>query len=278
MQNLVKLLQRERPQHTGDVASARALWLSYRLANGRTAPAPLLSPPSYNAKFAKTERHDHVFVYGLSLAPDKSSGTHLVCPHSTPQCRRACVAFAGKGGLASVQAGRTLRTQFLAEHPHECVTLLHHEIHLAAQAHGDALRVRLNAFSDIPWESVAPWVFNHDRPTRFYDYTKWPFGTRTLASNYKLTYSVSERFDPTIPHDRWLAEGFDHPRLRDHNFAVVFDVRKGQPLPETYLGRRVIDGDHSDDRWSDPLGVIVGLRAKGPARNLRVGGFVKEAA
>jgi hypothetical protein len=47
-------------------------------------------------------------------------------------------------------------------------------------------------------------------------------------------------------------------------------------LPETYLGRPVIDGDEHDLRFLDPSGVVVGLRAKGKARKQR-GGFVVAA-
>jgi hypothetical protein len=44
------------------------------------------------------------------------------------------------------------------------------------------------------------------------------------------------------------------------NVAVVFNE-----LPETYLGKPVINGDESDLRFLDPKGVIVGLKAKGKA-------------
>jgi len=43
-------------------------------------------------------------------------------------------------------------------------------------------------------------------------------------------------------------------------------TRRGEELPATYLGIRVVDGDKTDDRTTDPRGVIVGLRAKGAMR------------
>jgi hypothetical protein len=43
--------------------------------------------------------------------------------------------------------------------------------------------------------------------------------------------------------------------------AVVF-----KSVPETYLGRPVINGDETDLRFLDPRGVIVGLKAKGKAK------------
>ena len=45
--------------------------------------------------------------------------------------------------------------------------------------------------------------------------------------------------------------------------AAVFNVNKGDPLPEFYKDWPVIDGDLSDLRINDPSGCIVGLRAKG---------------
>ena len=53
------------------------------------------------------------------------------------------------------------------------------------------------------------------------------------------------------------------------NIAVVF--RKD--LPETYLGRKVINGDDTDLRFLDEKNVIVGLKAKGKAKK-DTSGFV----
>ena len=52
------------------------------------------------------------------------------------------------------------------------------------------------------------------------------------------------------------------------NVAVVF-----HKLPETYLGRPVINGDETDLRFLDPKGVVVGLKAKGKAKK-DTSGFV----
>ena len=45
--------------------------------------------------------------------------------------------------------------------------------------------------------------------------------------------------------------------------AMPFTTARGKPLPETWHGFAVIDGDKSDERRLDPAGVVVGLRAKG---------------
>jgi len=55
------------------------------------------------------------------------------------------------------------------------------------------------------------------------------------------------------------------------NVAAVF-----HKVPETYLGRPVINGDETDLRFLDPKGVIVGLKAKGKAKKDTTG-FVVSA-
>ena len=48
---------------------------------------------------------------------------------------------------------------------------------------------------------------------------------------------------------------------------------KNLSLPETFLGRPVINGDKDDLRFLDPKNVIVGLYAKGKAKK-DTSGFV----
>ena len=279
MRNLNKYLLRERPQPI-DLNDAKAAWAAYRGEHGAKAVAsPLLTAPEANYKFAKTP----VPVYGLSLAPDKSSLTWAVCDNSTPECRKGCVAFAGQGEAPNVTEGRTRKTEFLAHSPNAFVTLLHHEIQRAMEKHHpQVIGVRLNAFSDLEWERIVPWMFTSNPRAEFYDYTKRPFGSRTPPANYHLTYSVSER---TIPDE--MSAVLD----AGQNLAMVVNVKKGEPMPEYVnidsghqdgngnFGWRVyplIDGDASDARyldasWGHEGGVVIGLRPKGRMRKFPVG-------
>jgi hypothetical protein len=60
------------------------------------------------------------------------------------------------------------------------------------------------------------------------------------------------------------------------NSAFVFDTKKDQTLPTEYQGFKVVDGDENDLRFLDPKGgVIVGLRAKGPAKKDNSGFVIK---
>jgi hypothetical protein len=228
---------------------ARALWEEVRETHGLKGAPALLTPPEGNAKFAKTA----VPTYGLALAPHKLSATVNVCRYATPECRAGCVAFAGHGEMPFVQRVRIARTEFLAQHPDAFVALLTGELERLV-SNRKRYAVRLNTFSDLPWERIAPALFTLPR-IQFYDYTKWPMDLRAdRPANYHLTYSASERTTGAQVVD-YVTGG--------QNVAVIFAVKRGQPLPTEYLGCRVIDGDKSDARYRDPVGVVVGLRAKG---------------
>lgn len=279
MKNLNKLLLKHAPigaLHT--IYEAKRTWAAFRGLHGAKATAtPLLTHPDANHKFALTP----VPVYGLSLAQDKSSGEYSLCDYSTPECRAGCVAFAGQGEAPNVQEGRKRKTQFLAECPEHFVTLLYHEIKAAGARHPEhTVGVRLNAFSDLEWERIAPVLFvSAPENVTFYDYTKRPYGSRQTPSNYHLTYSVSEK----TTTGQLLSILWD-----GGNVAMVTNVRKGEPMPEklaipaddgTYHFT-MIDGDASDARYvdasmGDGRGVVIGLRAKGRMRKNRVGGMVR---
>lgn len=243
-----------------DVCEARRLWREFRVSKGFAPRAKLLGEPGSNAKTAKNA----LLTYTLSLYPVYKG----VCPFSTPQCRQTCLAGIGRGGSPDVRNGRKLRNEFLEAHPDAFATLLKAELMAAVAKHG-AIGCRVNTFSDVPWEIVAPWAMVPG--VTFYDYTKnW---SRPSLPNYSLTYSASERTGP--------AEIVDMV-ARGETVAVVFETkhrpgaRAQTALPELYYGAPVVDGDKTDERFSDG-GVVVGLRAKGEAQKLPVGGFVKAA-
>ena len=94
-------------------------------------------------------------------------------------------------------------------------------------------------------------IFQMFPTVQFYDYTK--VNNRKVAHipNYHLTFSKADGNDMDVRIA--LSNGM--------NVAAVF-----RELPETYLGRPVINGDETDLRFLDPQGVIVGLKAKGKAK------------
>jgi len=232
---------------------ARRRWQAWRVANGYQPGRPLLTQPAENVKLAKDGA---VVTYGLALAQSTTSGLANLCPFSTRVCRGCCVSQNGNGRYDSTRAARTLRVGFLLADPSAFVSLVAAEIDDAYRKHGDRLRVRLNTFSDLRWEDIAPWLFTGPRSSvSFYDYSKdW---ARVPPANYRLCWSASERTSDAAVIARVREGG---------TVAVVFDTPRTGALPETWRGLRVIDGDKTDNRADDPRGVVVGLRAKGRMR------------
>jgi hypothetical protein len=108
---------------------------------------------------------------------------------------------------------------------------------------------RLNGTSDL---SVEKWGIIELFPTvQFYDYTKVLGRKVAHLPNYHLTFSAADGNDADVA--RAIAQGY--------NIAAVFDE-----LPDSYMGRPVIDADETDLRFLDPKGVIAGLKAKGRAK------------
>lgn len=211
----------------------------------------------------------------LHLAPFRLSGRN-VCPGATPGCVAGCLNTAGRGGIAravvdvggfalpdnAIQRARIARTQLLYSDRAGFLARLEREIaaHVRrAGRHGLKPAVRLNGTSDLWWPAIAPKIFERFPTVRFYDYTKVSaYFTRKRPANYDLTLSRGEG------RDREARAAL----LTGERVAVVFDV-----LPGTYLGAPVIDGDAHDLRFTEPGGVVVGLKAKGRARR-DASGFV----
>lgn len=238
----------------------------------------LLAKPESNPKVAKNMKSG-VMTFPLHLAPAELSGFN-VCPKSTAGCRAGCLHTAGNPAyMSGKEKARIARTVLYFKNRGLFLTLLRAEIDAGIKkAHraNMAPAFRLNATSDIPWERVradqngCSGVTIVDYITRqggeIYDYTKR--ANRKPPRNYHLTFSLAENNDADAK--QWLADG--------GNVAVVFDTKKGHPLPAEYMGHPVIDGDLSDYRPADPSPCIVGLRAKGDAIGDRTTGFVRGGA
>lgn len=256
----------------------------------------LLTPPDGNPKIEKGLKKG-ISTAILHLMPADGSGMQ-VCPKATAGCRAACLNTAGRGGMAldanglnAIQRARRRRTlQYFARRADFLARLVREiESHeRRARAKGYLPAVRLNGTSDLLWENVPVTRNGRTYPNlmrafpriRFYDYTKRTDrgdADGNLPRNYHLTFSLAEGNDADA--DAMLSRGV--------NVAVVLRTpeiarRAGTayarlaPLPETFRGLRVIDGDDSDVRFRDPSGVYVGLRAKGRAVR-DASGFVRDA-
>lgn len=252
-------------------------------------PKSLLTVDS-NPKLAKGEGW---LVAGLHLAPHKLAGVGNLCSNASPACIAACLNTAGHGGIGLdadglniVQVARIRRTRYFKRDRQNFLIDLADDIarmERRAFKLGVKLAVRLNVLSDLPWENIKVGAFPNMMAlfplVQFYDYTKVEARLRVrkvvgAIPNYHLTFSLSEINDSKA--EAALVGGT--------NVAVVFDTRKGKPLPATYrVGRvnaQVLDGDQTDLRFLDApglvIGRIIGLRAKGRAKH-DTSGFVRAA-
>jgi hypothetical protein len=204
----------------------------------------------------------------LYLAPYTLSGRN-VCSHASPHCAEDCLNLSGMGVFDNVQQARIRKTQLFHASPKAFVEGLDGDIGRArrkADRMTLRLALRLNGLSDLPWENLGGErkvsLMERHPDLTFYDYTKNPHRMAAyldgkMPENYKLTFSRSE-----VNED--IADAFVR---RGGNVAAVFSTKKKDTLPDSYLGAPVIDGDTHDLRFLDPRGVVVGLRAKGKARN-----------
>ena len=241
------------------------------------APVALFSD---SVKTVKGEaRGVKTFVQYLSPSTYLSRYTGLpfrdLCPYATDGCRDACLGeHSGRMAFDGPKTARVRRTILFHLAKERYFAQLCREIEkgiASAERAGMVPVFRLNGSSDILWEREFPEVFTRFPDVQFYDYTKVPLRyRRDLPSNYWLTFSRSGA------NDTACVEALD----AGNNVAVVFHGT----MPETFtFGDReypVIDGDSHDIRLPayDGVGVVVGLKAKGPARNDFHSGFVVHTA
>jgi hypothetical protein len=218
-----------------------------------------------NAKTIKSDKRGEYLTAILYLAPADTVAGINVCPMAEKAgCKAVCLSHAGRGAFSNVQAARIRKTELFRDDPIGFVDTLAADILKAikkADRLGVQLAVRLNGTSDIAWENQKgsnglPLMAAFPAIT-FYDYTKLP--GRKVPANYHLTASYS---GANAAYARKVEK-------TAHNISVVFR----DTLPARYLGRRVINGDRDDLRFTDPDNVIVGLLAKGAAKR-DLSGFV----
>ena len=172
------------------------------------------------------------------------------------------------GIFSSVQEARIAKTLLFLSDPKAFVETLASDISaLIRKAEREGLTpvIRLNGTSDISWEvyggEMGVSLMDRFPGVQFYDYTKNParamkFARGEMPGNYFLALSRSECNSKAIL-ETLTAGG---------TVAAVFDTKKGHNLPETWAGKRVVDGDDHDAIFEHGQGVVIGLRAKGAAK------------
>lgn len=224
-----------------------------------------------NPKLMKGEKKGYL-SFVLHLSPADVSG-YETCPKRTAGCTAACLNTAGRGGMFkpggtnTIQEARKRKTRMFFENRVQFLAQLSVDIEKGikqAEKKGMIPAFRLNGTSDIAWEKYevigGKNIFQLFPEVQFYDYTKMRNRKVAGLKNYHLTFSKADGNDMDV---RLAASA-------GMNVAVVFDK-----LPETYIGRTVVDGDETDLRFLDPKGVVIGLKAKGRARKDTSGFVVK---
>lgn len=222
-----------------------------------------------NAKTVKGEELGYLTGI-LYLMP-----TDALCPSSRiAGCREACLVTAGRAAFTpGIGAARAGRTAFWEADQANFMRLLVLEITALVKRaikEGKLACVRLNGTSDIDWSRVicpdtGLTLFELFPDCQFYDYTKQPSIIRKAqaVANWNVTASYSGA------NAHYADQITAAARQYGANLSVVFSG----PLPETFLGLQVINGDEHDLRFLDPKHCVVGLKAKGQAKR-DTSGFV----
>lgn len=225
------------------------------------------------------------------------------CIGASPECAQSCLVYSGQNTDRANDV-KALRQDMLFADPEAFARLLQTSIEFHVdetkrqsrlEEHRMAPFVRLNVFSDIPWELVWPELFDEFPKLGFYDYTKVPGrvdGMRgAFPKNYDLTFSWSginrnnAQYEwkhgagkvtivffkkPGDKSEPWRTNEYWRGRI-----AKKGEERSVGPFPRSFLGMPIIDGDLTDVRPYDKYtaqasGIknkpwIVGLRYKPPA-------------
>lgn len=214
-------------------------------------------------KIIKSQKVDAVLTYAMYLAPASTSG-YQVCPFSTPECRKGCLATSGRAaielwsGINTIHDCRIKKTKLFFEQQDFFMAWLIAEIKMyqrKAVNKNLGFAVRLNGTSDVHWQQIyfdGLNIFEHFPEVQFYDYTKQASKFENKASNYNLTLSYTGR--------NW--DACKELLNKGINVAMVFNIPQNKQLPTMFDGFDVIDGDITDTRFKDKKGGIAGLHWK----------------
>ena len=175
----------------------------------------------------------------------------------------ACLVGSGNGRFDPVMASRTDRLAVWLNDRALFMELLDRDLrihHATSLALGLVPVVRIDTFSSL-------WLWNRPQFRQwfkdwiaagviFYDYAKAPLHIIKKAQaeiqGLDLTVSWHEKM-----HHLDVLDVLKWSRL-----AVPFDCPRGKPLPKSWRGIPVVDGDRHDLRFIEKTGIIVGLRSK----------------
>jgi hypothetical protein len=284
--NLIRLIEaivtdKEIPKENPEQELAQKA-LQIKRETGRLKLLSVLNDPKTLKSYGDGSRGHLTAV--LYLMPSRLSGRD-VCPCSSKECEEVCIHYAGNPArMSGKEKGRLRKTKWYFgdkdANPYfkkyeatqaGFIMRLQDELNIlkaVAQRHNLEASVRLNGTSDLNFHKHLDEWKKENPDVKFYDYTKVVERAMQALQNKQnvhFTVSRSEDIENNKKAERYLQMG--------GNVAVVFDQ-----LPEYYRGYKVINGDETDLRFLDdskretdengnPIGVIVGLKMKGPKAN-----------
>ena len=233
-----------------------------------TGKRPLLTGSQSKLAKATGETTGHI-NRGLTMASAKDAEPYLgkwnACPGSTSFCEYICVGSRqGQGRLKSSDIARNGRTIVMACFYDRFMALLIAELIRAERSairKGWILAFRTNVATDH-WR-LAGKLATMFPSIVFYDYTAVASAMRADDNVIRVYSRKDGRTEKAL---EMLRAG--------HSAAVVFDIssRSGEPLPKTWHGFPVIDGDVNDlffTRAPSDGPCVVGLTTKGTKQEIR---------
>lgn len=253
-------------------------------------PSNSVIPTNY--KMAKGLKHGWR-TEGIVLAPNTIAGLDDVCPFRSPLCTVNCLNLSGHAEIAGGFEGdvincRRRRTLMFLHVRDAFLARVAGLIDKRASENVGKYAIRLNVMSDLSWEKIPfynPYTGVENGTlvdlfpnVQFYDYTKnckryieWLGGK--FPPNYYLAFSMSEINALFAIYA--LTQGgsvtviFD--AMPEHTGGDAHVRYPAEPLPRSFCGFPVIDGDQTDLRFEDRdrfgipkgQGFVVGLRLKG---------------
>jgi len=196
----------------------------------------------------------------LYLSPSLESGRNT-CAWASAGCSAACLV--GSGQLSMQENARLWKTALYWGCREAFEDLLGFELaslEAASVRAGMVPCARLDGTSDLGLARKFSRVFPG---IRFYDYTKSPKrALKAINSEASVTFSYSGHNGKDA---RKVLKAGGTVAVAFNALPAIKGRREADTLPSSWRGFPVIDGDETDLRFTDPKGVVVGLRFKASA-------------
>jgi hypothetical protein len=291
-----------------DFRAAHALLHPYFAQTPQFANAEIMALKGLLGQNYKTSKEIEGFdakVFGLSITPYWKGSSRVPPDHKAPpdvpnfcigsnaECRAACLVLTGQNVSTRAQQVKFEKTAALLHEPVAfCAMLAYAVLKFVKRAQKQRFQpfLRLNVYSDIPWERFCPDLFQAFPQVRHYDYTK--IAGRSTPNNYDLTFSYSgsngKLAKEELERGRRVAIVLLWKRHVPFPHGLVIDrLQQAGKVVDLQREYKVIEGDyprdskhpwggHGDMRPLDPGKVFVGLRFKPPkgAKGMDLGSFV----